>query len=64
MEWHVCEPYEPADYVRQKAPYPAYDAWDLLSDEERGRVLLSRARIRGEEMPAAVQQFLDGVLFE
>ena len=33
-------------------------------DEERGRVLLSRARIRGEEMPAAVQQFLDGVLSE
>ena len=39
MDWHVCEPYEPADYVRQKAPYPAYDAWDLLSDAERDAVL-------------------------
>ena len=38
MDWHVCEPYEPADYVRQKAPYPAYDAWDLLSDAERDAV--------------------------
>ena len=39
MDWHVCEPYEPADYVRQKAPYPAYDVWDLLSDAERDAVL-------------------------
>ena len=39
MDWHVSEPYEPADYVRQKAPYPAYDAWDLLSDAERDAVL-------------------------
>ena len=31
--------YEPADYVRQKAPYPAYDVWDLLSDAERDAVL-------------------------
>ena len=38
MDWHVSEPYEPADYVRQKAPYPAYDAWDLLSDAERDAV--------------------------
>ena len=39
MDWHVSEPYEPADYVRQKAPYPAYDVWDLLSDAERDAVL-------------------------
>ena len=39
MERYVSEPYSPYDYVRQKAPYPAYDSWDLLSDAERDAVL-------------------------
>jgi len=38
MERYVSEPYSPYDYVRQKAPHPAYDSWDLLSDAERDAV--------------------------
>ena len=39
MERYVSEPYSPYDYVRQRAPYPAYDSWDLLTDAERDAVL-------------------------
>ena len=38
MDWHISEPYEPYDYVRQKAPYPAYDAWSALNPAERDAV--------------------------
>ena len=39
MERYVSEPYSPYDYVRQRAPYPAYDSWDLLTAAERDAVL-------------------------
>ena len=39
MERCVSEPYSPYDYVRQTAPYPAYDVWGELTDEERDAVL-------------------------
>ena len=38
MQRCVCEPYAPYDYVRQSAPYPAYDSLGLLSDAERDAV--------------------------
>ncbi len=39
MERYVSEPYSPYDYVRQQAPYPAYDSWCELTDAERDAVL-------------------------
>ena len=39
MERYVSEPYSPYDYVRQSAPYPAYDSWSVLTDAERDAVL-------------------------
>ena len=39
MERYVSEPYSPYDYIRQRAPYPAYDSWDLLTNAERDAVL-------------------------
>ncbi|MBE6507118.1 MAG: hypothetical protein E7Z72_04235 [Methanocorpusculum parvum] len=39
MERYVSEPYSPYDYVRQNAPYPAYDSWGVLNDAERDAVL-------------------------
>ena len=38
MERYVSEPYSPYDYVRQQAPYPAYDSWCELTDAERDAV--------------------------
>ena len=38
MDWLISEPYTPYDYVRQIAPYPAYDSWGALSDAERDAV--------------------------
>ena len=39
MDWQISEPYSPYDYVRQQAPYPAYDSWSVLTDAERDAVL-------------------------
>ena len=39
MERYVSEPYSPYDYVRQNAPYPAYNSWCELTDAERDAVL-------------------------
>ena len=39
MERYVSEPYSPYDYVRQQAPYPAYDSWGALTAAERDAVL-------------------------
>ena len=39
MDRYISEPYSPYDYVRQRAPYPAYDSWDLLTDSGRDAVL-------------------------
>ena len=39
MDWQISEPYSPYNYVRQIAPYPAYDSWEALSDAERDAVL-------------------------
>ena len=38
MQRCVSEPYEPYDYVRQRAPYPAYDTWGHLTPAEQDAV--------------------------